>query len=192
MSLAMSSEPEAPYVVGSPHGNQRDHAAFEFKQAAPDNTGGGYPRWRSYEFRSETPGTEKEDVYVAVHRLCAVAWMFPDEWTAEDVLRSGQLLGADVHHELGMPAANLEGELSLRDHGEHSEITQTQRRAWAEDQKQAVEERERQPLGQTAEDGICARCGDPADPLAECDAWSGESRCLRCAKETSNGQEIRL
>lgn len=192
MSLAMSSESARPYVVGQPHANQRDHAAFEFKQAAPDTTGGGYPRWRSYELRPKTPGTEKEDVYVAVHRLCAVAWLFDDDWTAEDILRSGQLIGADIHHELGMPSANIESELSLRDHGRHSEITQDQRRAWAEDKKREVQQQESQPVGHSVDDDACDRCGEPDDPLAECDAWPGETRCIQCAKETANGQEIRL
>ena len=186
MSLAMSTG--SSHVIGEPHPNQRSHATFEFKQADPDRTGGGYPRWRSYELRPETPGRQKEDVYVSVHRLCAVAWLFEDGRTAEDILRSGDLIGADVHHELEMPSANLESELSLRGHGTHSEITQTKRRAWAEDAKRDIEERESRPIGADE----CARCGAVETNLAECDAWPGEQRCIECAIETSNGHEVRL
>jgi hypothetical protein len=186
MSLAMSTESD--HVIGEPHANQRDYAAFEFKQSDPDRTGGGYPRWRSYELRPATPGTEKEDVYVPVHRLCAVAWLFEDGRTAEDILRSGELVGADVHHELGMPSANLEAKLSVREHGRHAEITQRQRRAWAEDRKREIERREARPVDSDA----CDRCGAVETTLATCDAWPGEARCIDCAKATSDGQEIRL
>jgi hypothetical protein len=189
MILAMSTDDSAnPYVAGEPHANQLGYAAFEFKQSDPDSTGGGYPRWRSYEFRPATSGTEKEDVYVPVHRLCAVAWLFEDVRTAEDILLSGELVGADVHHELGMPSANLEDELSVRDHGRHSEITQRQRRAWAEDKKREVEEKQSRPV----DEDECDRCGAVEKTLATCDAWPGEERCIDCARATHNGEEIRL
>lgn len=188
MSLVMSTNPASPYVAGEQHPNQRNHAAFEFKQADPDRTGGGYPRWRSYELRPETPGREKEDVYVSVHRLCAIAWLFEDGRTAADILRSDDFLGSDVHHELGMPSANIEESLSLREHGEHAEITQAQQRAWAEDRRREVEKVEEQPLGTSS----CDLCGTEVDTLAECEAWPGEKRCPECARETANGEVIHL
>jgi len=174
------------YVTGTPHPNTKSVATFEFKRPSPGHTGGGYPRWRSTERRPHTVRVGSEDVFVVVHRLCAVAWCFPDDWTAADVLESEALVGADVHHELGAPSANIESELSLVEHGTHSEITQAQRRAWAEDRK------ERASVDTTTASDVCDRCGGEAEALAECPAWPGERRCLECATATANGEEIKL
>lgn len=183
----MTDDP-TEYVVGTPHPNQQAYASFSFKAPDPDSTGGGYPRWRSYEHRPHTCRQGKEDVSVSVHRLCAVAWLFPEDWSAADILQSGELQGADVHHELGMPSANVEAELSLVEHGTHSEITQAQMRAWGEQSKRQAREAV-DPRGRAE---VCDRCGAEAETLAECPAWPGEQRCLSCAKATSNGEPIEL
>lgn len=167
------------YVDGEPHPNQQGYASFEYKGHSPGATGGGYPRWRSWEYRPETTGTRKEDVYVPVHRLCAVAWLFPDEWTAEDVLESEHLVGSDVHHELGMPSANLEAELSIRGHGEHAEITNAQLRAWAADRKSEVGEKDKRPATKNCHK--CVRCDDETETLARNPAWEG-AVCIDCSR----------
>ena len=184
MSLAMSTD--APHVIGEAEPQQQDHATLETKPSVHGYTGGGYEHWRSYEFRPETPTRGKEDVYVSVHRLTAVVASYPADQPIEAVL--DDLREKDVHHRSGVPWDNRPENLEAVPHGRHSEITQTQRRAWAEDAKREVEEKERQPVAADE----CAYCGEVADVLAECDAWPGEERCLGCAKDTANGHEVRL
>jgi hypothetical protein len=175
------------YVVGSASPRRAATAAFEFK--APDQTsrggrGGGYPRWRSWEWRPETSRRNKEDVYVPVHRLAAVAWCLPDGTLGEDVSLSA-LAGMDVHHELGMPAANIEGELALLDHGEHSSRTQAERRAHAEEAKQQAIDPDPAPEG-------CRQCGAAEDvTLVTSAAFDGEW-CLSCATDANPDAPIEL
>lgn len=184
MSLVMSTD--APHVIGEASRQRQDHATLETKPSVHGYTGGGYEHWRSYEVRPETPTRGKEDVYVSVHRLTAVVACYPTEQPIEAIL--DDLRGMDVHHRSGVPWDNRPGNLEAVPHGRHSEITQTQRRAWAEDAKREVEERERQPLDADE----CARCGAVETTLAECDAWPGEQRCIECARKTANGHEVRL
>jgi len=175
------------YVTGTPHPNQSATAGFEFK--APDSSssggrGGGYPRWRSYEHRPDSSRRGKEDVYVSVHRLAAVAWCFPDDWTAADILDSEQLVGTDVHHALGMPSANVEGEIELRSHGDHAAITQFEKRAWAETAKQ-------QAIGSDDGSDGCPQC-DASDPtLVSAEGIDGEV-CLDCAADHPDAGTIEL
>lgn len=184
MSLAMSTdEPTSPYVAGEAHPQQKDYATLETKPSVAEYTGGGYEHWRSYEFRPGTPTRGKEDVYVSVHRLLAVVACYPSKQPIEAVL--ADLREKDIHHCSGVPWDNRPENLEAVPHGRHAEITQTQRRAWAEDAKREVEQ-ERQDVNE------CAYCGEVVDVLAECDAWPGEQRCLGCAKETADGHEVRL
>ena len=171
------------YVRGPTHGNTNATATFEYKAGTPGHTGGGYPRWRSTEYREHTPGTRREDVSVPVHRLCAVAWLFEDGVTAAEILGEGRMVGADVHHTLGMPSANLEDCLELRDHGTHSEITQAQVRAWGEDAKRQADA--------DPEPDVCADCGDAADVLATSAGFEGQ-RCLDCARKADPDAPIEV
>lgn len=163
-----------------------DHARFETKPG--DGTGAGYERWRSYEWRPETPRQAKEDVYVSVHRLAAVSWCYPDEMAVSEIL--AHLDGKDVHHRSGIPYDNREGNLAVRDHGRHSEITQAQMRAFAEDAKRSLGGSSPDGTPTAHEDG-CDRCGQPADVLATSEDWTGEY-CLDCATDASDGAAIEV
>lgn len=170
------------YVVGPTYA-RRDTPRFEFKAGSPDHTGGGYPRLRSTERRPHTPGDGPEDVFVSVHRLLALAWLIPEGMTAAEALAGDVLAGRDVHHELGMPAANLEGELTLYEHSRHSEVTQAEMRAWAADAREAVASDGDTTQG-TADhlNGVCAACGDESDTLC---IYPGvtEAVCPECAAD---------
>ena len=172
------------YVIGEPHPNTLPYARFEYKRGSPDHSGGGYPRWRSKEYRPETARQGSQDVFVPVHRLCAVAWLLPDGELGTDVFLS-DLEGYDVHHELGMPSANIESELSLRDHGKHSEITAAQQRAWAEDSRQQAFEFDEQDIPETR----CVRCDDPTETAYYVD---GEAHCLECSTVVADGKPIQV
>jgi len=186
-------------VLGPASPQQSLTASFEYKAASQSTRGGrggGYPRWRSWEWREHTARQSKEDVYVPVHRLCAVAWLFPDEWTGADILDSGELVGADVHHDSGMPSVNVEDGgpndvpgLLLADHGTHSEITQAEMRAYGETAR-----REAEAFHETGVSGspdCCDNCGTETDVFAESPEWSGQY-CLSCAKEESDGSTIEI
>jgi hypothetical protein len=186
------------YVLGPASPRRSATATFEFKapsQSSRGGRGGGYPRWRSWEFRPESVRQSKEDVYVPVHRLAAVAWCLPDGTLGEDVTLDA-LAGMDVHHELGMPAATVgespnwdEVQLSVLGHGEHSSVTQSEMRAYGEDAKRDVES---EPSGRPSrrENG-CANCGDERDVLAESADWTGRY-CLPCAKQHTDGATIEI
>lgn len=179
----MSDRPHR-YVVGAASPQRDATASFEFKAPDPDRTGGGYPRWRAWEYRPETPGDRKEDVYVAVHRLAAVAWLLPDGTLGEDV-HLAELDGVDVHHELGMPAANVEDELALVEHGTHSEVTQAQMRAWGEDAKRTVAD------DGPADEERCEHCGAAADVRCRSPDWDG-AVCMGCAQRLSEDAPIEV
>ena len=164
------------YVRG-PTYTRQDAATFEFKSGAPGYTGGGYPRWRSVEAGPHTPGDTKRETYVAVHRPAAVAWCYPDDWSIAEIF--DDLAGKDVHHQLGMPSANIEGELEVVDHGDHSSLTQAQRRAYAEDKKRQAE-REQQSL----DTGPTCDCGDDATATV-----AGVEYCLDCAMDVASRTE---
>ena len=190
MSFAMSTDAPNPYVVAEADPRRKPHATLETKPSVCGYTGGGYEHWRSAERRPHTPAQASEDVYASHHRLLAVVACYPLEWPLEDVL--DDLREKDVHHESGVPWDNRPDNLEVLRHGRHSEITQTQRRAWAADRKREVQQSEQQPLAGDGDSGFCDRCGDDSETLAECDAWPGERRCLECATATANGREIRL
>jgi len=158
----------------------RKPPAFEFKAAdagGAGGRGGGYARVRSWEVDPDSRSGRKQMTPVAIHRLAAVAWCFPDDMTAADILASETLVGADVHHELGMPAANIESELSIREHGNHSSITQTEKRAWAADTKRTL----------SSSDEFGPRCGRCGEDLADGEGWTAEDldgpHCMACIME---------
>jgi hypothetical protein len=176
----MPDATDSEYVRGDTYARSQT-PTFEFKAGATGYSGGGYPRVRSKEYREHTPGDTADDVFVPIHRLAAVAWCYDDEWTIDEIL--ADLAGKDVHHTLGMPAANLESDLEVVDHARHAEITQAQRRAWAEDQKRAVERE------QTALDTAptCAACGDDAEATV-----AGTDYCLACAMTEAKGTDLTI
>lgn len=166
---------------------RRHTPRFYFKNSSPGYTGGGYAMVRSKERRDHTPGDGLEDVYVAVHRLAAVAWHLPDGTLGDDV-RLADLDGVDVHHtqpdsdERGMPAANGEAWTELLDHGRHSEVTNAERRAWAEADRERAESAH-------APSDRCSECGTAGDA-----SWAVEGRdgalCLSCATSVADGRTI--
>lgn len=188
MSVSMSKPASSTYVVGEPHPNSRSVATFETKPSVAEYTGGGYEHWRSVEYRPHTPTQGSEDVYVSHHRLLAVVACYPSDEPLSEVL--DDLREKDVHHESGVPWDNRPANLTVVEHDRHAEITQTQRLTWAEDARREVEQAEQQPLG--VDVSTCDRCGCETDRLAECDGWPGERRCLDCAKQTADGEVIRL
>lgn len=156
------------------------------------DTGGGYEMIRSVEWVPDSPRQDKEDVYAAVHRLCAVAWCYPDGVTAAEI----DLRGKDVHHahpddwSTGVEwlnandSPNLPGVgLEVMTHGRHSEVTQAEMRSWAEDAKADADG--------SADAAACVRCGDAPDVAAESDDWEGVA-CLDCATALSDGAPIRV
>jgi len=146
-------------------------------------TGGGYERWRSKEYRPESPRDGKEDVYVYHHRLLAVVACYDPSMRIEDVL--ADIRGSDVHHESGCPFDNRPGNLAVLDHGEHSSTTQAQKRAWAEDAKREADE-------QSVEaSDVCAGCGAESEFLATSEGFEG-ARCLECAKRDAEGHSIEV
>lgn len=189
------------YVRGPTYA-RRPTPRFEFKPSSTGYTGGGYARIRSSEYRDHTAGEGADDVFVSVHRLAAVAWFdtlgpddTPEDITAAEILESGELVGTDVHHTQpdgdgpGMPSANGEEWIELRDHGRHSEITQSQIRAWGEDAKrQALEYDE----GDVPDDR-CAECGEP-DPGIMCHVKAVDGAvCLPCSKRyADDGEKIQV
>jgi hypothetical protein len=191
MSITMpTDESQNPYAVGEPHPNQKRYATLETKPSVHGYTGGGYEHWRSVETRPHTPNTGSEDVYASHHRLLAVVACYPPEEPIEEIL--ADLHSMDVHHASGVPWDNRPSNLETKPHGEHSEITQTQRLAWAHDAKRSVERSEQQPRADRDESGVCDRCGRRDGPLADCPSWPDERRCLDCATETADGEKIQL
>lgn len=186
--------PDNPYVVGDatwlalPRVRTKPPEEYITKR---DGTGSGYERIRSYEYRPHTNRRDKEDVYVYHHRLLAVAWLFPDGWTAEDILP--KLRGKDVHHaapeaggERGIKWDNREACLHLRTHAGHSKVTNAQLRAWAADAKASVEGNGSEP-----DSDACDRCGEETETFCRSDDWDGKF-CTACAKDASDGSPIEV
>lgn len=183
------------YQLGPPHANTQGYASFETKPPAyfrdgSRDTGSGYERWRSTELRPSTARQGKEDVYVSVHRLAAIAWCYPDDMAVGEILQ--HLDGRDIHHTTEVEWANFgdspnfpEMGLQVVGHGTHSEVTKAQMRAFAEDAKrQADASRSEQVVaGDTTDgDGECAGCGRGDGSRATTDSLTGEY-CLECVRE---------
>lgn len=211
------------YQLGKPHPNTNTHANVETKptptlrDSAPEDmdprtrsrydTGGGYEHARSYEYRPHTARQGKEDVYASIHRLCAVAWCFPDGATAEDI----DLRGKDVHHPApgesgpdepdapsGVEWLNVHDSPNLPDaglevlsHGEHSSVTQSEMRAWGEDAKQAAAEAGEQPARPNKHGDTCPACGGALDVPCASAGFEG-IRCAECAKAECDGEPIEV
>ena len=167
-----------PRVETKPSSVYADYESGGRRKVRRD-TGGGYERVRSYEHDPTKPGDRKRDVYVSIHRLCAVAWLLP-----EDAPLS-VLDGMDVHHTTGVEWANFgdspnfeEPGLQLLEHGRHSEVTQAQMRAWAETSKEQAEA-DPEPEG-------CHACGATDANLWTSPDFDGE-RCTACAMDAADG-----
>lgn len=165
--------------VRGPSYARTDAASFEFKPSATGYTGGGYARWRSRERRAHTPGAGTDDVFVSVHRLAAVVWCYDSDEPLADVL--ADLADKDVHHRLGFPSANGEAFIEVRDHGGHSSITQTQKRAFAESAKRDAE--------REATRRACEACGATEGTFARVD---GATFCLECASDRPTSGQIEI
>lgn len=183
-TLGPATYRKLPRVETKPSSVYADYESGGRRKVRRD-TGGGYERVRSYEPDPTKPGDRKRDVYVSIHRLCAVAWLLP-----EDAPLS-VLDGMDVHHTTGVEWANFgdspnfeETGLELMEHGRHSEITRDQMLAWAKDAEREVERQERQPLGGVDK---CDSCGAEGDvSLWTSPDFDGE-RCTACAMDAADG-----
>lgn len=162
------------------------------------DTGGGYERIRSTEHRDHTSRQGSESVYASVHRLCAVAWCYPADMDTADVLE--HIGTKDVHHESGVEWLNChespnlpqdEFGIEVLEHGTHSEITQSQMKAWAKDAKRATEGGASTAAPLASDDDHCDRCGTEASTLAKSEDWDG-LYCVECAKAENDGARIRV
>lgn len=170
---------ECPYVVGETYA-ERDTPTFEFKPSATGYTGGGYARVRSIEHGPEVSRPGKGDVFVSIHRLAAVVWCYPEEMPLAEV--TADLREHDVHHQLGMPSANLPDELATREHGDHSKITRTQQLAWTKDAKRERQRRQREDY--VPDEQACAECGSEVKARV-----AGDRYCLDCATLAADGTD---
>jgi hypothetical protein len=182
----MPDEQPPKHVLGETY-SRKQTPTFEFKASSTGYTGGGYARVRSNERRADKPGDGTHDVFASIHRLMAVVHCYPADKPLAEI--QNHMVGRDVHHTLRMPSANLPDELEVRGHGEHSEITQADRRAWAEDEKRAKQEAEQQRVS----GDVCDECGDADDVLASVENIDGQF-CVPCATEKaeSTGNAVSL
>lgn len=176
---------DCPYVRGPVHGNVKDTATFETKPSViysdgSRDSGGGYERWRSTEYREHTPGDRREDVYVYHHRLLAIVACYPLDMPLPEILED--MRGSDVHHESeehdrGVEWDNRPETLSVVDHGDHASITasapsRTELRAWHEDAKREQQAQQGPPR--------CPRCREESDLWFEHEE-SGKVVCVDCS-----------
>lgn len=172
------------YLRGNIRETRKPNPTFEFKASATGYTGGGYARIRTEENRPDKPGDGLDTTYVYVHRLAAVVWCYPDDMPLEEIFED--MDGKDVHHTLGMPAANGEEFVEMKDHGTHGSTTQKQRRAWAEDAKRLRDGVEAHP------DDCCDECGSEARDAEFDDESDDGVYCMKCASENANGRTINI
>jgi hypothetical protein len=190
-------EQTSKYVRGETYA-RKTHARVETKPSATDYTGGGYRRIRSTERREHTPGDGTDDVFVSVHRLAAVAWHLPDGTLGTDVFLEG-LDGVDVHHTQpdadvdtpGMPSANGPAWTALVDHGRHSEITQTEMRAYGADAKRALAGDGGSAGVGVGVEGGCPECGGAVDGDGAT-VGDAEGLCLDCATERAKQRGLKV
>jgi hypothetical protein len=184
--MSSNTDQSNRYVAAEADPRRQDYATFETKPSVREYTGGGYEHWRSYEARPHTPGDGKEHVYCSHHRLLAVVACYGLETPIEDVL--ADLATKDVHHTSGVPWDNRPATLEVRSHGEHAELTQTQRRAWAADKKRQVELEASRPAAR----GECEHCGTVLDG-GGCTSPAFEgTRCLECAIDGADGATVEV
>lgn len=181
------------YTRGPTHPNTAGYARYECKGG--DDSGSGYMRWRSEEYREHTAGTRRESVGVYEHRLLATLLPEYDDQPLSDVF--DDLAGSDVHHTTGCKWLNvIESDrfeavfgdrhgLEVLDHAEHAAMstpTRTQLRAFAADAKTDLE---------TSTPDRCARCEAAPDTLVTFEGGDTEF-CLSCAQATADGRAIEL
>jgi len=184
--MSSNTDQSNRYVAGEADPRRQDYATFETKPSVPEYTGGGYEHWRSYEARPHTLGDGKEHVYCSHHRLLAVVACYDLATPIDEVL--ADLATKDVHHTSGVPWDNRPATLEVRSHGEHAELTQTQRRAWAADKKRQVEREASRPAAR----GECEHCGTVLDG-GGCTSPAFEgTRCLECAIDGAGGAPVEV
>lgn len=187
MPLSQSAPQDVDgYVLGPVHGNTNPYASFETKQTAEyldgsTGSGGGYERWRSYEYRPETSRQGKEDVHVSLHRLHYLVHPSLMDRPLGEAMSA--LAGCDVHHANGCRFDNRLENYDLLDHAEHSSLTQAELRAHGEDAKQAAA----MPPSEAPE--YCAGCGGEMEWECTSEGFEG-TRCLPCAKQDADGHTI--
>lgn len=186
---------DCPYVIAPADPRQKRCATFQ--QAKPGSgSGAGYERHRSKEWRPHTSRQSKEDVYVSHHRLL---YLLSDELIE---LPTGEALealdGCDVHHRNGVKWDNRlerreyedephtpESNFELLDHGEHSSVTQSQMRAYAEDAKRAAKDPVEPAIADGGDSAVtCPRCGAELDgEYMIGERPDGSEACVHCMKQ---------
>jgi hypothetical protein len=184
--MASNTNESNRYVAGEADPRRKDWATFETKPSVPGYTGGEYEHHRSSERRPHTPGDGSEDVYCSHHRLLAVVACYDLATPIDEVL--ADLARKDVHHRSGVPWDNRPENLEVRPHGDHATLTQTQRRAWAEDKKRQLE----QENSRGAARADCEYCGDTLDRRGCTSPAFDGRRCLECAIDTCDGAPVEV
>ena len=171
----------------------RKHARLETRHGGPGESGRGYERIRTQERVESDPRDTAVDVEMLHHRLLAVAWDIDDCLPAADasgLIDPALLDGLDVHHdasddipdsdaERGVEWDSREAVLNVIDHGRHSGLTNTAKRAYAEDAKRVRDGDVTLPTG-----GGCVECGEEAAARV-----AGERYCLDHATAVARGTD---
>jgi hypothetical protein len=169
---------DCKYVVGEAPPQRADRAFYYTKPPVAGCTGGGYELWRSKEEQPGYPDGKKYDVYVSVHRLLAVVACYPDDYDIEVIL--DDLGEKDVHHESGIPWDNRPDGITVMEHGRHASLTNSEKRAYAEDAK-----RLRDGQATIDDSGGCSECGGDAEARI-----NGSEYCLECATDAAAERDV--
>jgi len=176
--MSENDSTDCEYVVGEAHHNRKDTATYYTKPPVAGCTGGGYELWRSNEERAGYPDGKKYDVYVSVHRLLAVVACYSEHWSVAEI--NADMVDKDVHHESGVPWDNRPDEITVMEHGRHASLTNSEKRAYAEDAKRLRDGQE------TIDDsGGCSECGSGAEARID-----NTDYCLSCATDAAAGRDV--